>query len=70
MTDKWDSVSARVKYEADETLKNNKDGICVVTMHLIVDRDGIPILWTVDGKAIRIEPTKVARDVLLSLISG
>lgn len=70
MSSHWDSFVARLQDEARRTLRNNRtDGVCIITTHVVVDQDGNPIVWTVPN-SVRIEPTRVARDVLLSLLSS
>lgn len=67
---KWDAVFARISDEGGRTLTNNKsDGICIITMHVVVDVDGSPIVWTVP-KGVRIEPTRSAKEILLSVLSS
>lgn len=67
---RWEAVLSRIKQESRETLENNKrDGVCIVTMHIVVDADGNPIVWTVPN-SVRIEPTRSAKEILLSLLSS
>lgn len=67
---RWASVVSRIKQESGKTLENNRrDGVCIVTMHIVVDAEGNPIVWTVPN-SVRIEPTRSAKDILLTLLSS
>lgn len=62
----WDAVISRIRDESRTSLKNNRDGVCVITMHVVTDRDGNPIVWAIP-RSMRIEPTKSAKDLILLL---
>lgn len=67
---RWAAVMSRIRQESKNTLANNrKDGVCIVTMHIVVDADGNPIVWTVPN-SVRIEPTRSAKEILLSLLTS
>lgn len=67
---RWAAVLSRIKQESSTTLANNRrDGVCIVTMHIVVDSHGNPIVWTVPN-SVRIEPTRTAKEILLSLLSS
>lgn len=66
---RWDSLVKRLRSEGRQTLKNNRnDGCAIISVHILVDGDGEPLLWVVhDGK--RIEPSRDALAVIASLTS-
>lgn len=67
---RWASVMSRIKQESRKTLENNRrDGVCIVTIHIVVDADGNPIVWTVPN-SVRIEPTSSAKEILLNLLAS
>lgn len=61
---KWDSVSKRMKLAARQELKNNTDGMCLLTFTVICNADGEPIVWLAPVTR-RIEPSRTAAKVLL-----
>ena len=66
-SDRWDSFVSRLKQEADSVLRNNSDGVAIITAHILVKSDGAPLIWVVqDGK--RIEPSKDARSVIAAIL--
>ena len=70
MNKRWDQLEKRVRGEAKEVLRNNvNDGIAFVTVHILLQHDGEPILWLVpSGK--RVEPSADASNILTALIGG
>lgn len=69
-TDRWEMLRKRIKNEAKHTLRNNyNDGVAIISVHMIVRYDGVPILWIMqDGK--RVEPSTDAIEVIEALIKG
>ena len=65
----WGSVILRLMSEATSTLANNtSDGVAIVTMHVVIDGRGKPVVWVVPaGK--RIEPSKDAKATIIDILS-
>lgn len=68
MNREWLAFTARLQSEARDVLKNNRHGVCVVTTHIAVDAEGNPLVWVVP-RAIRVEPSGDAKDILLPLLA-
>lgn len=71
MDKKWESLVLRLQDEGQRTLKNVSflGGLAIVNAYVIVDSDGLPVLWVVmDGK--KIEPSASARENLLRVLAG
>lgn len=67
MINRWDSLVNRLQHEASTTLSNNqRDGVAIVTCHVLVTGEGEPLFWVVSSK--RVEPSKDAKNVLLQLL--
>ena len=67
MKTKWTALVERIKQEARTVLRNNKsDGMVILTIHVIVDSDGEPMLWVVPHGR-RVEPSRDARHILEQL---
>lgn len=62
------TLAAHVRQEAGKVLSNNKQrGIAIITMHVLMQADGTPILWVVpEGK--RVEPSKDAAEILRGIV--
>jgi len=60
---------AKLKHEAYCALKNNKDGVALVQITILLERDGNPRLWWVD-KCARIEPSANAKEVLGKILTN
>lgn len=68
MAAKWDSVIKRVSLAARQELRNNTDGMCLLTISVICDSSGNPILWLAPATR-RIEPSRAAAKVLLETVA-
>jgi len=67
--DRWESFVNRLKLEATNILRNNSDGVAIITAHVLVKGDGAPLIWVVqDGK--RIEPSKDAQEVISAILGS
>lgn len=54
---------ARLCSEAQAILRNNKDGVAIVQVTILLERNGNPRLWWINQSA-RIEPSGNAKEVL------
>ena len=64
----WGKLKARIQQAAECKLRNNSDGLAVVTIKVVMNAAGEPILW-LDPYAERVEPTNKL-DLLLRLCNG
>lgn len=60
----WEKLVNRVKSEVDYRLGNNNTGkgIVAVTLTMLMDCEGKPMVWTIDSK--KVEPGSRAKDLL------
>jgi len=63
---RWDTLVARLKSEAYRLLNRSGDGIVIVTARILVNSDGEPLMWVVDGKVV--EPSKDAKRIAINLL--
>lgn len=64
---RWVGLVQRLKGEATATLSNNKsDGVAIVTAHILMGSDGVPLVWVVNSK--RVEPSRDAKSILEELV--
>jgi len=57
---RWEQFALRLRSEAERTLANNKkSGVAIITVHVLMNADGDPLVWVVPV-AKRIEPSKDA----------
>lgn len=56
----------RLRSEAFKRLNRSVDGIAIVTARVLVNSDGEPLLWVVDGKVV--EPSKDAKRIAIDLL--
>lgn len=65
---RWDSLVNRLKQESASTLKNNRsDGIAIMTVHIVANADGEPLLWVV-APSRRVEPSGDAAKIIRQLV--
>jgi len=64
----WGKLRARIQQAAACKLRNNGDGLAVVTVKVVMNADGEPLLW-LDPYAERVEPTNKL-DLLQRLCAG
>lgn len=65
---KWNALINRVEAESKNTLANNtSDGLCIVAVNILVNSQGVPLLWTVSPGR-RIEPSRQAKQVMTELV--
>lgn len=63
----WNKVIERVHSEVSMRLRNRshshtKNNVIALKINMLVNDDGIPLVWTVEGK--QIEPNSMARQML------
>ena len=61
---KWDSFICKVQKVSRAKLGKSRHGIAAITVKMIVDRDGEPIVW-LEPDCWRIEPSADVAKVLL-----
>lgn len=44
------------------------DGLAILSIHVVVDHQGIPIVWT-EPKCVKLEPKRITKETLLSILS-
>ena len=54
---------ARLQNAAQDVLRNNKDGVAILQVTVLLERNGNPRLWWINQSA-RIEPSGNAKEVL------
>jgi hypothetical protein len=65
---RWKHLMLRLAQEARDVLSNNKQrGIAIITMHVVMDANGSPLVWVVP-KGKRVEPSKDAADIINGLV--
>jgi len=64
----WNGLVLRLMSEAKKCLTHNKDGIAIITTHIVVDADGVPKLWVVNPGN-RVEPSSIAKDALIKALT-
>jgi hypothetical protein len=62
--EQWCNVIRRI-----QSMAHNQRGYAVVTIQVMVDENGHPVLWT-DPAMAKLEPQGRAREFLRSMISG
>jgi hypothetical protein len=67
---RWSMLEKRIRAEAKSTLRNNaSDGVAIISVHLVTDAQGEPLVWVVqDGK--RVEPSKDAAETIKALLGS
>lgn len=66
MNEDWTGFVLRMEKEADSVLRNNKDGVCITTVSVVMSQDGKPAAWVITNSS-RIEPSNKAAEVLRQL---
>lgn len=69
MASKWTSLQKRAELAARQELRNNTDGMCLLTLSILCDSTGEPIVWLAPVTR-RIEPSKTAAKVLLEAVAN
>lgn len=73
MTDEQQGMTVaflkRIRKEATDTLNSSRDGVCIITCHVLMDASGTPRMWVV-REGLRIEPSSTAAVELLDILSG
>lgn len=64
----WGKLRARIQQAAECKLRNNGDGLAVVTIKVVMNAGGEPVLW-LEPYAERVEPSRQF-DLLTRLCSG
>lgn len=57
---RWYSFLMRLRKEAEQSLKNNKDGACILRVVVAMDSQGNLIAWLSPKVAAKVEPAKFA----------
>lgn len=63
MSESWKGFISRLSGDAQEKLRNNSDGVCATTVHVLLNSDGEPILWT-EPVTRRIEPSRAVLEIV------
>lgn len=68
MNGKWQSFVNRLKQESKHgVVKNNTEGLVIITSHVLVNGNGEPLVWVVnEGK--RIEPSRDAASIIKMIL--
>ena len=64
----WGKLKARIQQAAECKLRNNGDGLAIVTVKIIMNASGEPVNW-IEPYAERIEPSNKS-DLLQRLCAG
>jgi len=64
----WGKLRARIQQAAACKLRNNGDGLAIVTVKIIMDAEGEPVNW-IEPYAERIEPSNKS-ELLQRLCAG
>ena len=64
----WGKLKARIQQAAECKLRNNTDGVAIVTVKIVMDARGEPINW-LEPYAERVEPSNKS-DLLQRLCNG
>ena len=65
----WQSFVSRMQKESGSILRNNKDGVSVMRVVILADRDGNPMLWWLESTS-RIEPSRDVKTILAQIMGN
>ena len=68
MKNQWESLIARIRKEATDILGNSKDGAAIVTVHILMDNEGEPLVWVLP-KGFLVEPRKSSLELLTKYLT-